>query len=199
MPKQRISRESVLDAAFALARERGIEGVLVKDIAARLGCSVQPIYSCCANMEALRAQVAERAARFVRETAARGVDPQDLFRSTGRAYLQVARAEPQLFRLFVLRRRTGVSSWEELYRAEADPRVAGAIAAQLGVSEEEARQLHAQMLVYTIGLGTIFSVTEPGIPVEDMYARQDAAYEAFAAQLLRTRAQKEETACIPTL
>ena len=54
MPKQRITREMVLDAAFSIAREQGMEQVLVKNIAGRLGCSVQPIYSYCQSMEALR-------------------------------------------------------------------------------------------------------------------------------------------------
>ena len=57
MPKQKITREMVVGAAFQLAREGGMERVLVKDIAARLGCSVQPIYSCFRNMGELRRAV----------------------------------------------------------------------------------------------------------------------------------------------
>ena len=45
MPKQRITREMVVNAAFELARTEGMEHVLVKTIAERLGWSVQPIYS----------------------------------------------------------------------------------------------------------------------------------------------------------
>ena len=43
---QRITREMVVEAAFRLARERGMEGVLVKELARELHCSVQPIYTC---------------------------------------------------------------------------------------------------------------------------------------------------------
>ena len=45
MPKQRIDREAVIGAAFEIARSGGMEQVLVKNIAARIGCSVQPMYS----------------------------------------------------------------------------------------------------------------------------------------------------------
>lgn len=45
MPKQRITKEMVVEAAFEIAREQGMEQVVVKSIAARLNCSVQPIYS----------------------------------------------------------------------------------------------------------------------------------------------------------
>ena len=43
MPKQRITREMVVDAAFEIARSEGMEQVMVKTIAEKLHCSVQPI------------------------------------------------------------------------------------------------------------------------------------------------------------
>lgn len=183
MPKQRITKEQVVEAAFEIARSGGMEQVLVKAIAQRLNCSVQPIYCYCKNMDGLRRDVVERVCRFVREYAAARVEPDDLFRSVGRAYVQLAKEEPQLFRIFILHRREGVSSLDELYRSETDPRVAEWIAARLNVPLPEARQLHLHMLVYTIGIGTIFSVTSPGIAADEIYAQQEAAYEAFLRQI----------------
>ncbi len=179
MPKQRITREMVVDAAFALAREGGMERVLVKDIAARLSCSVQPIYSCFRNMEELRRAVEGRTAQFLADYLSARLVPGDLFRSTGRAYVQLARDEPELFKIFILRRREGVSSLDGLYRAEASPGVADTIAGSLGLDQAAARRLHLDMLIYTVGLGTIFSVSTPGIPAEELYAQQERAYQAF--------------------
>ena len=71
---------------------------------------------------------------------------------------------------------------EELRQKEASPKVARAIAAQLGLSMEQARRLHLDMLIYTVGLGTIFSVTMPGIPAQEVFARQERAYQAFLKQ-----------------
>lgn len=51
MPRQRITKEMIVEAAFSLAREGGMEKVLVKNIAERIGCSVQPVYCYCQNME----------------------------------------------------------------------------------------------------------------------------------------------------
>ena len=59
MPRQRITKEMVVEAAFSLAREGGMEKVLVKNIAERIGCSVQPVYCYCRNMDGLRADVVE--------------------------------------------------------------------------------------------------------------------------------------------
>ena len=54
MPKQRITKETVVNAAFEIARNSGMEQVMVKNIADKIGCSVQPIYSYCKNMEGLQ-------------------------------------------------------------------------------------------------------------------------------------------------
>lgn len=182
MPKQKIIKEMVVDAALQLAREGGMERVLVKDIAARLGCSVQPIYSCFRNMEALRRAVERRTADFMADYLSTRLDPDNLFQSTGRAHVQFARDEPELFKIFVLRRREGVSSLDGLYRAEARPGMADAIAGRLGLDQAAARQLHLDMLIYTVGLGTIFAVSTPGVPAEELYTQQERAYQAFLNQ-----------------
>lgn len=184
MPKQRITKETVVDAAFAIAREHGMEQVLVKNIADKIGCSVQPIYSYCNNMEGLRQDVTERVNIFIREYVVAHLDKNDLFRSTGHAYIQLAKYEPHLFKIFILQRREGVSSLDDLYRLEASPHTAEFIAGKLNVSIEQAKQLHLNMLIYTIGLGTIFAMTTPGISTDEIYAQQENAYETFIKQIL---------------
>lgn len=179
MPKQRITREMVINAAFEIARTGGMEQVMAKTIADNIGCSVQPIYSYCKNMDSLRQDVAAQAASFIREYAAKHIDKEDLFRSTGRAYIRLAEEEPHLFKIFIMHQRQGISSLQDLYEAEAGAHTAEFIAERLNISSSQARQLHLNMLVYTIGLGTIFSVATPGISIEEIYAQQEQAYEAF--------------------
>ena len=104
MPKQRITKEMVVNAAFELARSGGMEQVMVKAIAEKIGCSVQPIYSYCANMEGLRREVEKRTKSFIQEYVAAHIERSDPFRSTGRAYIQLTREEPQLFKIFILPR-----------------------------------------------------------------------------------------------
>lgn len=199
MPKQRITKEMVVDAAFELARSGGMEQVMVKNIADRLGCSVQPIYSYCQNMEGLRQDVMERVKNFVREYAAVRIDPEDLFRSTGRAYVQIAKEEPNLFKLFILHRREGIRSLDDLYQSEASPETAEWISKKLHIGIEQAKELHLNMLIYTIGIGAVFAMTEPGIPAEEIFVRQEAAYEAFLGQAAGGRIGSPEGSTLLTM
>ena len=119
MPKQRITKETVVNAAFEIARNSGMEQVMVKNIADKIGCSVQPIYSYCKNMEGLRQDVVDQVGIFIRKYVAEHIDHEDLFASTGRAYICLAKEEPFLFKIFILHQRKGVSSLKDLYEKEA--------------------------------------------------------------------------------
>ncbi len=171
MPKQRITKEMVVNAAFEIARSSGIEQVMVKNIADKLGCSVQPIYSYCKNMDGLRQDVTEKVNCFIQEYVASHMDKNDLFRSSGQSYIQLAKEEPHLFRIFILHQRKGISSLNDLYQSETNPNIAKYIADKLHISLSKAKQLHLNMLIYTIGIGTIFSVTTPGILTDEIYTQ----------------------------
>ena len=184
MPRQRITKEMVVSAAFEIARSCGMEQVMVKNIADKIGCSVQPIYSYCKNMDGLRQDVIERVNYFVHEYTANLIDKNDLFRSSGQSYIRLAKEEPHLFRIFILHQRKGISSLDDLYRSETNSDMAEFIADKLHISLSKARQLHLNMLIYTIGIGTVFSVTTPGISTDEIYSQQESAYEAFLKQAL---------------
>lgn len=187
MPKQRITKEMVVNAAFEIARNEGMEQVLVKNIAEKLGCSVQPIYSYCRNMEGLRQDVVMQARRFIDRFVAEHIDKDDIFASTGRAYIRLAKEEPNLFKIFILHKRNGISSLEDLYQSETNPNTAEIISQTLNISVEQAKKLHLHMLIYTIGIGTIFSVTSPGISADEIYKQQETAYEAFLGQIIESK------------
>lgn len=187
MPKQKITKEMVVDAAFELARAGGMEQVMVKKIAEKLGCSVQPIYSYCKNMDGLRHDVANRAKQFIQKYVAAHIDKNDLFRSTGRAYIQIAKQEPEILKIFVFQKRENISSLDDLYYSEANPQMARVVADELNISVEKAKQLHLNMLIYTIGIGAILSVTTPGIPADEIYSRQDQACQIFLKAALEEK------------
>lgn len=71
----------VVDAAFDIARNQGTDQILVKNIANKPGCSVQPIYSYCNNMESLYRDVEEKAAGFIKEYLSSHIDKKTIFRA----------------------------------------------------------------------------------------------------------------------
>lgn len=182
MAKRKVSREMVIDAAFELARKGGLEAAGVREVAKELNCSVQPIYYYFENIEGLRQEVIRKTDQFAADFARSRIDPADPFASMGRAHVCFAREEPQLFSIYILHQRQGIHSLKDFYQNQANGEMAQVIAESLQISLEKARMLHLQMLVYTIGLGTIFSVCQPGLEAEEVFSLQQSAFDAFLAQ-----------------
>src|SRR6187455_1540324 len=92
-------RRALLEAATELASAGGVDGVVVREAARKVGVSPSAAYRHFPSREGLLAAVGraarERLAR--RMLAADGGDPRAHFRATGRAYITFALEEPGLF------------------------------------------------------------------------------------------------------
>ncbi len=183
MPKQKITKEMIIDAAFDIVRKEGLEALLVKNIAAKLNCSVQPIYSYCANMDGVRQELIERTSAFIREFVAARIDKEDYFRSTGRSYLKFAKEEPNLFKLYFLREQPDVYTLSDLYNKESSSKICTFISESLGISVEKAKSLHLHMIIYVMGISAMATSSNIDVEEEGILNQLDTAYEAFLLQL----------------
>lgn len=99
-PKPRITRGMILEAAYALAREKGVDAVNARSIAERLDCSTQPVLYQFARMEDLRREVYRMADEY--HTAClmqpAGAEENPLL-GMGLNYIRFAAEEKHLFRL----------------------------------------------------------------------------------------------------
>ena len=99
-PKQSITQQIIIDAAFRMIREDGKKKLTARNIAKMLSCSTQPIYSCFSNMEDLENAVIKMALDYIAETYLTGSRYADTpFFSMGLGYIQMARKDPNLFDL----------------------------------------------------------------------------------------------------
>lgn len=73
---------------------------------------------------------------------------------------------------------------DDLYEQETDPQVARFISDDLDISLSKAKELHLNMLIYTVGIGTILATAEPDILTGEIFIRQETAYKAFLKQAL---------------
>ena len=98
--KEMITIDRILDTAFAMTREEGFATVTARKVAAKAGCSTQPIFRVYKNMEELWDAVYERAAAYFLDYYSlyprTGKTP---FANLGMAYIAFAREERHLFEL----------------------------------------------------------------------------------------------------
>lgn len=153
-PRIRFAKEEIAAAALELTRERGLEGVNARAVAARLGCSTQPLFREFESMEQIKDEVARLAmdiyARHIAEGAAR--EPVS-YKGTGLAYIDFARREPELFKLLFMN--------DRITRPVADIEdtsaefVISALMERVNISREQALEFHLHMWVFVHGLAVM--------------------------------------------
>ena len=191
MPRQRLTKDMVVKAAFDLAREGGLENVTVKGISQKLDCSVQPVYCYCRNMSGLKQDVIDYTGSYLQSFINERLDVNDMFQSMGMAHAQFAKAEPHLYRLYFLRKRDDVHSFEDIYKKETNPQIAEFIARQLGITIEKARQLHLNMLIYNTGISFILTVLGSDTDIGRVHDLLTQANDIFTHSIIADSKQEE--------
>lgn len=101
--KERIHKDYLVDTAFILAKQEGFENVTARKLAAKAGCSTQPIFRIYTNMEDLLSEVYGRAVdfydMFYNECSKNNDEP---FVDLGLAYIKFAQEEKYLFKLLFM-------------------------------------------------------------------------------------------------
>ena len=154
-PKFLYTREEILRAALEVIREKGASGLTARALAARLGCSVKPIFGLFRNMEevwqeTIRAAGALYRERAARETAEHRYPP---YKAAGMAYIRFAREERELFKLLYMRDRTG----EDVQEDENTEELLALIRQSTGLDRETARLFHLEMWAYVHGIAAMIA------------------------------------------
>lgn len=179
MPKQRITKQMILDVAFNLAREKGYEQVVVKNIADEIGCSVQPIYSYFENMESLREAVIGTAMQFYNNFIYTRVQKDSILESMAKANVAFAKYETNLFKLLFLQKLNGLNSFNDIYEWMGDKQATAQLSKKLELPEDKVKEIYIMLIIFTHGVATM--IATGGATIADVESAEilEKAYKAF--------------------
>lgn len=119
-----LSREQVLDATLALAEERGLDAVSMREVARRLGVTPMALYRHVGDKQALLDGVVERLLDELPEPDA-SLPAEERLRVLARALRETARRHPDAFLMLLRRPATTPASLRARERVYAALREAG--------------------------------------------------------------------------
>ncbi len=155
-PIVKTTKENIIDAAVEIIKTEGESALNARNLAKRLGCSTQPIFSNFNNMQDLKNAVIAYANNlyhgFLDYDMHKGDYPP--YKASGMAYIRFAREERELFKLLFMRDRTGEAITED---REAVRAMLDIIMKNLGLDEDSAYMLHIELWVYVHGLATMIA------------------------------------------
>ncbi len=179
MPKQRITKQMILNVAFNLAREKGYEQVVVKNIADEIGCSVQPIYSYFENMESLKEAVIGVAMQFYNNFIYNKMQKESILESMAKANVAFAKYETNLFKLLFLQKLNGLNSFNDIYEWMGDKQATVQLSKKLELPEDKVKEIYIMLIIFTHGVATM--IATGGATIADVESAEilEKAYKAF--------------------
>lgn len=174
-PKQRISADMVVKAAYGLTRELGIAAVNARSVAQVLECSTQPIFSSFPTMEALKKAVFDYAAKVCMEDILIGEGKTSFAADTSMWVIRLARAEPHIFHLLYLS-----DSFEKkklldtMLDYECNRKLLERMAMTHGLTEMESRDVYLRGYLLLHGIATMIAtnhMTFSDTDISDLVSR----------------------------
>lgn len=154
MPRARITREMVVDAAFDVARRLGAEQVNARTVSEKLGCSTQPVMYHFATIEDLKRAVYAQADRYHSDYLMR---TEDIPLGIGLNYIRFAIEETRLFRFLFQSGFAVEHSLPEMIDSEESAPILAAMQGALGMSAEQTKQIFLTVALFTHGYASIIA------------------------------------------
>ena len=156
--KAKVTREMIVDAAFAVARETGAENINARTVSERLHCSTQPIMYHFATIEELKRTVYAKADLYHSEYLMNLRSPaQGVMLGIGMNYIRFAIEEPHLFRFLFQSDFFGGSTLLELIDAEELAPVLSAMQGALGIDRERTKKVFLTVFLFAHGYASIIA------------------------------------------
>ena len=183
--KARITKEMIIDAAFAIAREAGAGSINARAVSERLHCSTQPVMYHFATIEALKRTVYAKADGYHSEyLMSMKKPPNGAALGIGMNYIRFAIEEPHLFRFLFQSDYFNGKTLLELIDAEALTPVLSAMQNALGISMEQTKKVFLTVFLFAHGYASIIANNSLQYDEELIHSQLERAYRGatLAAQ-----------------
>lgn len=178
--KETITIQNILDTAFLMTREDGFVNVTARKVAAKAGCSTQPIFRVYKNMDELGAAVYEKAIEFFQEYLANKEIRSNIpFVDLGMAYISFAMEEKNLFKLLFVTKGNIHKEMYEVVNGDAG-NVVKEISKASAMGCNNAGAMFMNMWIFIHGAACMSLTGDYDLKDEETVKLLEDAYKAFS-------------------
>lgn len=177
--KESITKEDIINAAFSILQEEGITQVTARKLAAKAGCSTQPIFRIYKNMDELIEELFGKACTFFQEyyqqVLRQTVTP---FVHLGFVYIKFAEEHKRLFQfIFLSEERFGRSMYDLVNGSEGY--VSKEIQTATSQGCKNASNLFMKMWIFIHGAACMTLTGDYDLSDEETIQMLKDSYQAF--------------------
>lgn len=158
MPKAKVTKEMIINAAFEVTRTAGVENVNARTVSEKLGCSTQPVMYHFAKIEDMKKAVYAKANQFHTEYLMNIEEPQKgIMLGIGLNYIRFAMKEPQLFRFLFQSGFVAENSLLEMVDSEELKPILSAMQGAMGIDLEQTKEVFLTLAMFAHGYASIIA------------------------------------------
>lgn len=152
----RITKEMILNAAFDITRNEGIEKLSNREIAKKMNCSIRPIYYQFKNSEELYKELYNKINSYFYDFIMKNIaDDIPHYKQIGINYIKFAQEETNLFKvLFMSPARNLPNTFVETDKT-GFAGVVAAIKLSTHLSDKDIKNFHTKMWIFVHGIATL--------------------------------------------
>lgn len=157
MPRKALyDKETMICAALDIIRKDGIGALSARSLAAKLHCSVAPIFGLFSDMEEVQNKATERIKGVYSSYVAEGLKSAVPFKGVGTAYIRFAVEEPNFFRLLFMRDNGSFDTSNVLAGVDDNySAIFDSIVKSYGLTYADSQRLYMHMWIYTHGIAVL--------------------------------------------
>ena len=164
-PKIKVTKENIIETAFEIVRENGASSLNARNLASKLKCSTQPIFSNFSSMEEVKTAVIEKALNLYNEFTKQELEKKIYppYKASGMAYIRFAKEEKELFKFLYMRDRTNEKISNDSNEIKD---ILEIIMASLNLSREKAEFFHLEMWSFVHGIASMLATNYLSLDME---------------------------------
>lgn len=181
-PKKRIFKEDILGASIDVIRKQSASALTVRNIAAELQSSTQPIYSEFENLDCLKKELYKYASeKYLRFSFTN-------YKELAIAFLSFAKKEKELFKFLYLRRR---DSGEKLPDDINYTVTVELLSKNLNMDPQRAKDMHHWMQYYCYTMGVMIATDYRDLTAEEMNRELTELYSIMLRHYKEVKSEEE--------
>ncbi|MBR0575744.1 TetR/AcrR family transcriptional regulator [Proteiniclasticum sp. BAD-10] len=189
-PKVRITDDAILDAALAITREKGIDGVNVREIAKALDCSIQPVFRNFQSMENLKNALYQRVEEEHNAAMEKGLQMHPIpFLGLGMAYIQFAKEEKNLYKFLFMSAAIPKKGFLEMIKEEENQPIVDLIAQMTGLPRKTAEELFMDIWLMVQGIASLVATNDFEVSEAEIEKILKDTFLGLKMQLAKTEEQ----------
>lgn len=155
-PRAKVTREMIIDAAFEIIRDAGIEAVNARSISKELNCSTQPVMYHFKTIKELKRAVYEKTDEY-HSTYIMNIHSDNPMKDIGLNYIQFAVKEKNLFRFLFQSNEFSGKNISELTNVEELQPIVAILSQEAAVNTEQAKVIFRSLFLIAHGYASMFA------------------------------------------